>query len=158
VTPEPTSTSEPTLAPTGGAPDEEDLVDGNRGTIDAPDSAPQGSGISVQLDPALAGDTVHVWLFSTPTDLGEAIVGADGSIAVRIPASVPAGDHRLVVTDADGEIIAWTEIEVTAAQLPDSGLPATGGDARWQPLTVIGSLLALAIGAALLRRARRLTD
>ena len=41
-----------------------------------------------------------MWLFSTPTQLGSAIVGADGTIngAYKLPLGIEAGPHRLVVT------------------------------------------------------------
>lgn len=156
ATPTPTPTATPTatatLAPTPLAPDEADLTDENRGTIEAPLQARAGGTIRVQLDVALAGSTVHAWLFSEPTDLGAAVVAVNGTITVRIPSSVPAGTHRLVITDADGAILAWTELAVT-----DEGLAATGGDAGGSALSVVGGVLALIVGLALLRRARRAT-
>lgn len=152
--PEPTGSPEPTdsTEPMAVAPDEDALTDENRGVIDAPSEVRPGGTIRVQLDPALAGRTVHVWLFSEPTDLGAAVVGADGSITVRIPGSVPVGDHRLVITDADGTILAWTELRVAGDPLAE-----TGGDAGGAAMSLIGGILALVVGAALLRRARRAT-
>ena len=43
---------------------------------------------------------VEVWLFSTPTQLGSAMVGADGKIngAYKLPSGIEAGPHRFVVT------------------------------------------------------------
>ena len=43
---------------------------------------------------------VEVWLFSTPTQLGSAMVGADGTIngAYKLPSGIEAGSHRFVVT------------------------------------------------------------
>ena len=43
---------------------------------------------------------VEVWLFSTPTQLGSALVGADGKIngAYKLPSEIEAGPHRFVVT------------------------------------------------------------
>lgn len=160
ATPEPSATPEPTATPTPeptstlpgtpDAPDESDLTDENRGVIDAPAAVRAGGSIRVELDPALAGTTVSVWLFSEPTSLGAAVVASDGGITVRIPTTVPAGEHRLVVTDADGAILAWTELTVTGAELA-----VTGGDATASALSVIGGLFALAVGIALLRRGRR---
>ena len=43
---------------------------------------------------------VEVWLFSTPTKLGSAVVGADGTVtgAYRLPVGIKSGSHRVVVT------------------------------------------------------------
>jgi hypothetical protein len=43
---------------------------------------------------------VEVWLFSTPTQLGTAVVGADGTVSgtYRLPAGTKSGTHRVVVT------------------------------------------------------------
>jgi hypothetical protein len=43
---------------------------------------------------------VEVWLFSTPTQLGSAVVGADGTVSetYRLPAGTKSGTHRVVVT------------------------------------------------------------
>jgi len=43
---------------------------------------------------------VEVWLFSTPTQLGTAVVGADGTVsgAYRLPVATKSGSHRVVVT------------------------------------------------------------
>jgi hypothetical protein len=43
---------------------------------------------------------VEVWLFSTPTQLGTAVVGADGTVtgAYRLPVGTKSGSHRVVVT------------------------------------------------------------
>jgi len=41
-----------------------------------------------------------VWLFSTPTQLGSAVVGADGSIngLFTIPLGIKSGSHRVVIS------------------------------------------------------------
>ncbi len=95
---------------------------------------------------AYVGQTVDGWLFSTPVHLGSAVVTAAGAATFTIPTGVPAGTHRLVVTDADGNVIGWTTIEIL-------GLPATGGEL---PLGVFGAgALLLAAGAVLLIARRR---
>ncbi|WP_194411973.1 LPXTG cell wall anchor domain-containing protein [Microbacterium cremeum] len=80
---------------------------------------------------AYAGETVWVWLHSTPVLLGAYVVAADGTVTVTLPAGVDLGLHRLVVLDADGNIIGWTEIAVTAALAATgangAGLAATAG-------------------------------
>ena len=43
---------------------------------------------------------VEVWLFSTPTQLGSAVVGTDGTMSgtYKLPFGVKSGSHRVVVT------------------------------------------------------------
>ena len=43
---------------------------------------------------------VEVWLFSTPTQLGSAVVGADGTMSgtYKLPFGIKSGSHRVVVT------------------------------------------------------------
>jgi len=55
---------------------------------------------------------VEVWLFSTPTQLGTAVVGADGNVtgAYRLPLGIKSGSHRVVVTTrmANGKPTTFT--------------------------------------------------
>ena len=55
---------------------------------------------------------VEVWLFSTPTKLGSARVGADGTVvgAYRLPFGTKSGAHRVVVTAkmANGKSTTFT--------------------------------------------------
>jgi len=55
---------------------------------------------------------VEVWLFSTPTQLGSAVVGADGTVSetYRLPAGTKSGTHRVVVTArlANGKPTSFT--------------------------------------------------
>jgi len=55
---------------------------------------------------------VEVWLFSTPTQLGTAVVGADGTVSgtYRLPAGTKSGTHRVVVTArlANGKPTSFT--------------------------------------------------
>lgn len=59
-----------------------------------------GDVIKVSVGGFKPNSKVEVWLFSTPTQLGSAIVGADGTIngAYKLPLGIEAGPHRLVVT------------------------------------------------------------
>ena len=43
---------------------------------------------------------IEVWLFSTPTKLGSAVVGTDGTVtgAYRLPVGVKSGSHRVVIS------------------------------------------------------------
>lgn len=100
------------------APNPDTLVDGTRGGLEVPATATVGDTITVQLDSSLAGLTVHGWLFSVPTDLGTAVVNADGTARFAIPTSVPAGAHRLAVMSENNVLIGWGNIQVA---VPDNG-------------------------------------
>ena len=55
---------------------------------------------------------VEVWLFSTPTQLGSAVVGVDGTMSgtYKLPFGVKSGSHRVVVTArmANGKSTTFT--------------------------------------------------
>lgn len=109
-------------------------------------------GLSLSTSSAGVGDTVTVsglpartwvygWLFSDPAPLGWAWTGANGTASFTIPAGVPAGNHRLAIAAADGTLLGWLPLRITAAApapapaaLAASGLgvdlgPAAGGAA-----------------------------
>ncbi|PWC05153.1 lamin tail domain-containing protein [Agromyces badenianii] len=146
-------------------PAEESLTDGARGSITVPGTVRAGATITVVVGAQLAGDTLDAWLFSTPVHLGTVTVSPDGTIRVTIPADTAAGAHRLAVLSADGTLLGWDDLTVTAAGTGGAGtgtasagtgaaaLASTG--ATVAPL-VIAASLALLLGAlALVIRARR---
>jgi len=59
-----------------------------------------GDVIKVSVGGFKPDSNVQVWLFSTPTQLGSAIVGADGAMngEYKLPVGITAGSHRVVVT------------------------------------------------------------
>jgi hypothetical protein len=59
-----------------------------------------GDVIKISLGGFKAGSTVEVWLFSTPTKLGSAVVDADGAMTgeYRLPVGIKSGSHRVVVS------------------------------------------------------------
>ncbi|MHC3000072.1 hypothetical protein OB08_13300 [Microbacterium sp. HJ5] len=141
----------PSLPATGGPGPvgDDELTDTTRGEVDAPDTAAPGATVTIFVGTRYAGDTVWVWLHSTPVSLGAHVVAADGTVTVTLPAGVAAGTHRLVVLDADGDVIGWTEIAVADA------LAATGSEFG-RALGAAGTALAMvAAGAALLLVRRR---
>ncbi|MBT1543857.1 lamin tail domain-containing protein [Curtobacterium aurantiacum] len=161
-TPSPTPGGTPTGGPTTGpsaapvvpvAPSESLLTEANRGGVSAPASARAGETITVTVGTASAGDTVNVWLFSTPTLIGTATVAVDGTVRVTIPADTAAGVHRLAVTAADGSLIGWTPITITV----DGPLAFTGAEGLGAGALVAFLLLAAGAGAGVLivRRRRR---
>ena len=59
-----------------------------------------GDIIKISVGGFKPGSIVEVWLFSTPTKLGSAVVGADGAMtgSYRLPVGIKSGSHRVVVT------------------------------------------------------------
>lgn len=145
------ATAGTTLTLTGAAPSVPDLpllLDPNGTAI------VEGTGF-------LPGSPVHAWMFSTPTAVGDAVVGADGSfrIAATVPSSLPAGSHTLVVSGVrlDGTAQA-VGLGVSVAGDPTTttpragSLPVTGSD----PIPLVGfGVVLLIVGAFLRLQARR---
>jgi hypothetical protein len=59
-----------------------------------------GDVIKISVGGFKTGSLVEVWLFSTPTKLGSAVVGADGAIngLFTIPTGIESGSHRVVIS------------------------------------------------------------
>ena len=59
-----------------------------------------GDEVKISVGGFKPGSVVEVWLFSTPTQLGTAVVGADGTVSgtYKLPSGTKSGTHRIVVT------------------------------------------------------------
>jgi protocatechuate 3,4-dioxygenase beta subunit len=85
----------------------------------------EGDDIEVVVGDDFAGEWVSLTANSTPQALGGWVqVGADGVARSTLPAGF-SGEHRLVVQDADGQVIGWTPIAVTAAAVVTPTNPTT---------------------------------
>lgn len=141
--------SEPTGEEPGGpdveVPSADDLNDANRGSlvVVSPSELVPGEPVTVRVDPSHAGSTVYGWLFSTPTALGSAVVAADGSVTFRLPAGVAAGAHRIVVTNAAGDVLGWASASVRSLAVTGSQLPPIIAFAGLGLLVAGGVLLAV---------------
>jgi len=164
-TPTPGPTTEPTPLPTTGpsapataptAATESSLTAALKGTITLSDStvAP-GDTITIAVGAAFAGQYVSAWVRSTPVNLdGWKQVSAAGTITAALPTDLAAGTHRIIVQDASGAVIGWTEITVATAGTTATGLANTGLEAGpW----LAGGLLMLVLGGVLLQRRRRVS-
>ncbi|WP_310517252.1 fibronectin type III domain-containing protein [Agromyces aerolatus] len=142
------------------APDESALTpETTGGLIATPDRVRAGEQVTISGLPGsawLAG-----WAYSTPSSLGWAWAGADGTASFRVPASLPAGAHRIAVTDESGQLLGWVGVTVLAdAPVParPAGLATTGVDHDATP--ALAAVLLVVLGGAALtvvgrRRARR---
>jgi LPXTG-motif cell wall-anchored protein len=108
-----------------------------------------GQAVTITVPAAVPGERVHIWMFSTPTDLGSATVTAARTVTAIIPAGTAAGVHRIVVTDAAGTVLGWTEITVGAAVLA-----STGDDGAAFAPVALAAVMSVLLGAGLLRRRR----
>lgn len=145
--PSPSASAFPTPMPTAVPPAVSQLTAQTRGGVRTPASVLPGQTVTIEVPAAASGQAVHVWMFSTPTDLGAATVTSARTVTATVPADMPAGVHRLVVTDAAGVVLGWTEITVGA-----TALASTGGDAGALPVIVVAAVLSLLAGAGALRR------
>jgi len=108
-----------------------------------------GQELTVFVGTAYTGQWVSAWLRSDPVFLGWHRVDAAGNITVTLPAGV-TGAHRLVVLDADGEVIGWQHLDIPV-------LAATGGDAGGITGAAITGSLLLVLGAGMALTARGAT-
>ena len=112
-----------------------------------------GDRITIDVGTQYAGQFVSIWMLSTPTNLGGwQQVSSAGTVTATIPVMATAGLHRIVVQDASGTVIGWTEIRVSASAVTISSLPSMGVDGT--PGLYAGALLLL-LGAMLLTHRRR---
>lgn len=133
------------------APNASSLTDSNRGGVQAPDSAATGSTVSVLVGTGRAGEKINLFLFSTPTSLGQAVVDANGKVSVKLPAGV-TGKHRIAVTSASsGALLGWDDI------LIGSNVLANTGSASIAMSAAAGAALLLAGAATILASRRRAT-
>jgi cobalamin biosynthesis Mg chelatase CobN len=160
-TPTTTPTTEPTAAPTATptgepTPTPSTPPGGGSGAAAISLSAASiaaGSTLTVQGSGFTPGETVQLWLHSTPRLLVATTADTSGtvSISATIPADVEPGEHTLRLLGIASGLEASSTITVTAAT--GAGLSSTGvAVAGWLGLAA----LLLAAGAGFWLRARRL--
>ncbi|MCS5497350.1 hypothetical protein NY547_08890 [Cnuibacter physcomitrellae] len=146
------------------APLPENLTEELRGGIGVPPSAVAGGTVTVNVgELAAPGEPVNGWLFSTPTLLGTEVVDAAGNVTFVLPADIPAGAHRLAVTDSEDNLLGWNDIQVAAAasgaspagpageEKPSTTLAETGAEV---PVALAGAALLLLLAGGVIRGAR----
>lgn len=115
--------------------------------VTAPAQAAAGSTITVTGESFIPGETVQVWLLSTPVQIGTATVGTDGTFTVNaaIPANVTAGSHSVEVRGSVTSAVA-SPITITSV-LAQTGANPTG--------TAWAAIATLMTGLGLLLLGRR---
>lgn len=131
-----------------------------------------GAEAQVNVTNLLPGSAATVTMHSTPVVLGSTIVLGNGSVSldVRLPASVPAGAHRLVLegTAQDGSAVSATAwftvlrdgtigaVSLTGPVAYDEAAPAALAATGADPVGPLASFAVLLMAAGLLLlRARR---
>nr|RZI35555.1 Mannosylglucosyl-3-phosphoglycerate phosphatase [Cryobacterium sp. SO1] len=147
----PTGPGVPTALPTTAAETALTAILKNKITSSDSSVAPGGR-VAITVGAGYAGQYVSVWVRSTPVNLGGwQQVSAAGTVSVVLPTDLAAGSHRLIVQDAAGAVIGWTDLTVAAAGGSAAGLAQTGLDASpW----LAGGAVLLLLGAVLMRRRR----
>lgn len=125
------------------------------GLVATPDRVRAGETVAITGLPASVW--VAGWAYSTPAVLGWGWTGAEGSTTFRVPDHLPAGAHRVAVTDPSGALIGWvgiTVLEDAAVPARPAGLANTGVETDLTA-TAVAVLLTLLAGAGLLIVGRR---
>ena len=89
-------------------------------------------------------------MYSDPVRLAAGTLSATGALTVTVPMDAPLGAHRIAVYAADGTLLGWADLRVTAA---GEGLAATGTDLPVAATAL--ALMLLATGVLALRRRKR---
>ncbi|MBA8815413.1 5'-nucleotidase [Microbacterium halimionae] len=137
---------QPTTMPTPATDAELTAALSGKISIESGELVPGGM-VTVNVGTQYSGEWVTVWLHSTPQQLmdingnGWLQVSTAGTVTVQLPAGV-TGDHRLVVLDADGNVIGWQAITIESK----SALAATGGDFSRTGGLLLAIMLLLGLG------------
>ena len=92
------------------------LESDTKDTFDGCAALTPGAQCELELPGGLSGHYVSVFGHSTPVAFGGwLLVDADGKVAITTPACFPAGAHKLVVQDANSDVIGWKDVTVAAA-------------------------------------------
>ena len=106
----------PTTEPVAAA--KKALTKALKGAIDT-DAATHAAGATITVNVGVqhVGEFVSVSLQSKSVENlgGWLLVNAEGKVSTTLPADIPAGKYKLVVQDATGAVIGWTEITVEKA-------------------------------------------
>ncbi len=116
-----------------------------------------GQTMTLRGEGYLPFSTVALYVYSTPTFLGNVTADKDGrfTVDVTIPASLANGEHSLVASGVDfngNAYVMRSDFTVGAAGAQQAKLPFTGASVA---LPLLGGLVATGVGGGLLVAARR---
>lgn len=116
-----------------------------------------GQKMTLRGEGYLPFSTVALYVYSTPTFLGNVTADKDGrfTVDVTIPASLANGEHSLVASGVDfngNSYVMRSDFTVGAAGAQQAKLPFTGASVA---LPLLGGLVAVGVGGGLLVAARR---
>ena len=98
------------------APHEGDLTLATQDKIAVtPNEFTAGDTITVALPAGYEGQTAYGFVFSAPTALGGATVGADATTNLATPSTLATGEHRIALYTATGDVIGWQFVTVVTA-------------------------------------------
>lgn len=156
--PTPTATPEPTMEPTASPTPQPTETAFPSPTASASPVAvslssttvARGNQVTVSASGLAAGESVEIWLHSTPVKLLSTTASADGTISktVTIPSDAAIGSHRIEVRGA-------TSGSAYASLTVANGLAVTGFDRTSTTATGIGASVLILGGIAFVLVARR---
>ena len=92
------------------------LESDTKDTFDGCAALTRGAECELELPGGLSGHYVAAFGHSTPVAFGGwLLVDSEGKVDITVPACFPAGAHKLVIQDADGDVIGWKDVTVAAA-------------------------------------------
>ena len=102
------------------------------------------------------GDTISLYVASTPILLGAGIADGSGFVTVNgtLPADLAPGDHTLALLSSDG-VTGFAQALTVSSESTSGGLPTTGSDTS--TFVIIGAAL-LSLGALGVFASRRRTQ
>ncbi|GAA1825580.1 lamin tail domain-containing protein [Nesterenkonia flava] len=107
-----------------------------------------GGELIVEVDAEFVGAELSGVLFSDPLLLGTAEVSSEALVTFSIPEEAEAGDHRVALYDADGQLIGWTAVTLTVEGADGSAETEAPGDTAAAPDGVEQSAGGLAVTGA----------
>ncbi|MTE23913.1 immunoglobulin-like domain-containing protein [Microbacterium sp. ZXX196] len=118
------------------------------------------SGDVLSLTGLEPGAWAYAYGYSSPVGLGWALADADGQATLNLAGVLSAGEHRIAVLDADGELVGWSTVTVADAATDedaasDDALLPTGAEQAGTVLAAGIAVLLLAAGAVLFWARRR---
>ncbi|WP_411700016.1 metallophosphoesterase [Conyzicola sp.] len=109
-------------------PSDADLLASLEGDVTVtPNPFRAGDTLTITVPTGHEGETGYLFAFSIPTALGAARIGADSTVRVVTPSSLPVGEHRIAAYSATGVLLGWQRVTVAAAVGADPVIVPIGG-------------------------------